>query len=433
MPDPEPARVLCVFETMWDRKQLRACDPAALPALEVIFPEPADEDCRADLDVHAYIDAAVRGDLGRVDGVVTSSDYPGAAVAASIAARLGLAGPSPRSVLRAAHKWVARLAQREAVPEAVPPFALLDPRAADLRPGIPLPCFVKPVKGSFSLFARRVDTQTELEALLRSDGVQEFSEHYVRIFDRLARELAGIDVDAGSFIAEGLLRGAMVTVEGFVARGQVVILGVVDSVLHPGTSSFARFEYPSALPDDVQKRMGEIAERAVRALGLDATLFNAEMMWDRESDAIAIVEVNPRMCGQFGDLYQKVDGTHGYEIALALALGRQPRPRVREGRHAIACSQPLRVFEGARLERAPSAADVAAVEAEHPGAQVWIECSSGQEFGDFSWEDGSSQRYAVLNYGADDRADLARRGRALQARLGFRWSRDRAAAGCRSS
>ena len=51
---------------------------------------------------------------------------------------------------------------------------------------------------------------------------------------------------------------------------------------------------------------------------------------------------------------------------------------------------------------------------------IWRECRAGEDLADFGGEDGASQRYAVINLGGADRADLARRCRAVQDRLGFR-------------
>ena len=352
--------------------------------------------------------------------MITSSDYPGAVVAAALAARLGLSGARPAAVLRASHKWYSRLAQREAVPEAVPRFALVDPFQPTRPLALDFPCFVKPVKGSFSLFARRVENRGELEAFLASPPVREFAEYYVRIFDRLLREFTDFEVGASHFLAEELLAGQLVTVEGHVWDGRVELLGIVDSIVHPENGSFIRFEYPSALPESVQKRMADVAQRTISALELDRTLFNVEMTWDPRTDRVAVIEVNPRICGQFADLYQKIDGISGYEIALSLALGEPPRVRRRAGEHAFACSIPLRVFEPTRIEHAPTPAELAAAEALFPDTLVWSECRSGDILADFASEDGHSARYAVLNLGAPTRAALLDRARALQETLGFR-------------
>ena len=413
-------RVLVLLETHWDRKQLAACAERWRETIDVEFPAPSDVDCPFDFDPLAVVEAAVRGELGRFDGVTSSSDYPGATLAAAVATRLGLPGPRPECVIGASHKYYSRVVQREAAPEAVPAFAAIDPRQPVLEPPLPFPFFVKPVKGAFSILARRIDDAASLQEFLASPTVREFGNDYMAIFNRLVAALTRYQIDGHWFIAEGLLSGDLVTVEGYVCDGRVEILGVVDSTLH-ANRSFVRFDYPSRLPDDVQQRMASIVSRVVAALGLDRCLFNIEMVHAAAHDRIGIIEVNPRVCGQFADLYQKVDGQSSYEIALALCTGRTPRRRRGEGRHAAAASIPLRVFEPMRVERAPDAADLTAAEALFPDTLVWSECGAGDELSDFGVdEDGGSHRYAVINAGGADRDEIGRRADAVLERLGYR-------------
>jgi biotin carboxylase len=413
-------RVLVVFETQWDRKQLEACAGAWRERVEFAFAEPPDADCAWDFDVLGLIERAVSGALGRIDAVLSSSDYPGAATAAAIAARLGLPGPRPERVIAAAHKYYSRIAQRRAAPEAVPRFGLVDPARPEAMPPLAFPCFVKPVKGSFSVLARRVEGPAELAAFLATPAAREFTSHYVHIFDQLVRALSTLARGGRYFIAEELLSGQLVTVEGFACAGEVEILGIVDSGLHPQTRSFARFDYPSRLPAAVQARLADVACRAVRELGLERTLFNVEMAWDPDADRVAIVEVNPRICGQFADLYQKVDGTHGYEVALALSLGERPCVRRGQGPYRTAASFPLRVFEPSCVLRAPGPGGIAAAEARFPGTLVWSECADGEVLADFDVdEDGASHRYAVVNLGAASREELDARLAELAAGLDY--------------
>src|SRR5262249_13591487 len=110
-------RVLVAFETQWDRRQLALCRERWEERIELAFPPPSDADCAWDFDLLGWIERAARGELGRIDGVLSSSDYPGAPAAAAIAARAGLAGASPERVMEAGHKYASRLAQARAVPE----------------------------------------------------------------------------------------------------------------------------------------------------------------------------------------------------------------------------------------------------------------------------------------------------------------------------
>jgi biotin carboxylase len=419
-------RVLVAFPTAWDRRQLAACRECWEGRLEIAWGEPSDADCPSELDPVAWVEENAARWGGRIDGVFSSSDYPGATLSAALAERLGLPGPGAAQVLACAHKIASRRAQREAAPEATADFWGLDPTLPDAPPpGLSFPCFVKPVKGSYSVLARRIDSPAELAAFLARPQVTEFAEHYLRIFRRAFAAWSPLAADpdlAGAwFLAEELLTGEQVTVEGWCAGGEVGVLGVVDSVLHPATRSFLRFDYPSSLPAEVQARMVEIVRRTMRRLPLDRSLFNVELLWDRGSDRIAILEINPRLCGQFGDLYAKVDGVHGYEVALALAVGDAPPPP-RGGTHRVAASVPLRVFEPVRVVRAPGDAELAAAEALFPDTLVWSECAAGDELADFfSGEDGASARYGVLNLGAPDRETLlARAGRVLDT-LGYRF------------
>ena len=157
-------RLALLCPNSWDDVQIARAQGLWQGRYEVI---PYGEDAEGDpaaFDALGFIDQAVR-QLGAkgIEGVTSSSDYPGALVAAAIAKELGLPGPAPSAALRCAHKYYSRLAQQEAVPEATPPFCLVDPARLDERP-FPLvfPCFVKPVKSWFSVLARRVDSFAEL-------------------------------------------------------------------------------------------------------------------------------------------------------------------------------------------------------------------------------------------------------------------------------
>src|SRR5207248_2696609 len=132
--------------------------------------------------------------------------------------------------------------------------------------------------------------------------------------------------------------GKQVTVEGCVFRGEVTIIGIVDSVMYPGTISFRRFDYPSSLPQAVQARMQEIAARFIRSIGFNNGLFNIEMMFDEAADTIHMIEVNPRMCPQFADLMEKVNGVNTYEVLLDIAAGRRPALRRANARYRAAAS-----------------------------------------------------------------------------------------------
>jgi len=413
-------RVLLVCPTSWDERQLEHLPPELATRCELVRDELADEDVRWDFEPEAWLAERAARWRGRLDGVFTTSDYPGALAAAALAAELGLPGPSLASVLASAHKELARECAARVVPEAVPAFQVFDP---DERATWPtrFPCFVKPVRGSFSLFARRIESPHELAELLGSPALSEYRRYVLAPFARFAR-LAGMTRRVDTFLAEELLGGTQVTLEGFVRGGVVETLGIVDTGYHAHAPSFARFDLPSALPASVQAQMQALAARLVPALGLDHTLFNLELFHDASSGRIGLIEVNPRPCGQFADLYAKVDGRHSYALALALALGEPVPPARRPGAWAAAASLPLRTFASVRVRAAPDVARRRAVEAAHAGLLVFSECRAGDELRVApDHEDGFSVRYGILNVGAASRSDLLEKGARVERELGFEF------------
>ena len=413
-------RVLLLLPTQWDLRQLESCRAEWQGEFELALGSPSEQEIGDDFDAPAYAERCAREYAGEIDGVFASCDYPGAALAALVAERLGLPGAPPRAVLRAAHKYYARCVEREVVPEATPRFAWLDPFAAPPRE-LPtgFPCFVKPVKGLFSLWARRVEDSDALARLCANPALREFLARWARTFDALLAPDPEVALGARALLAEELLQGALVTVEGYRQGARLEILGVVDSSVDPRTKSFTRFDFPSRLPPEVQSRMADVARRLIPALGLDATFFNVEMFWSAASDRIAIVEVNPRMVGQFADLYARALGGSSYPDAMRLATGAAPRARPARP-DGCAASLPLRTIEPVRVRKAPAQEQLRALEREFPGAPLlWSECATGDVLCDFDAEDGASIRYAILNLGAGERAQLDARLVELEAALGY--------------
>ena len=399
--------VCLVCPTMWDEAELPAASARAgipyRPHGTDVSEDPAAFDAPSFIEATA---ALVREE--RLSGVMASDDYPGSIVAAALAHELGFPGPSPQAVLRCQHKYYGRLAQRECVPEAVPDFALVDPSNLEASiAALRFPVFVKPVKSFFSLHAGLVRNADELRGV--AAATREHLREFVKPLDQLLRRYAPFAAKGGGYlIAETPLHGVQVTFEGCVFRGEMQAIGVVDSIMFPGTISFASFQYPSALPGDVQARMADIARRFVRHIGFDNGLFNIEMMYDPQADTVHIIEVNPRMCPQFADLMEKVNGVNTYEILLAIAAGRRPVVRREGARFAAAASIVGRVFEDRVVRRVPDASDVASLQARFPDARLKILCTEGRRLSE-ELQDGKSFRYALLNLGGDSREHIAAR------------------------
>ena len=391
---------------MWDEAELPAI-VAGDHARVRTFGTDASEHPQA-FDADAFIEAAVAIIRAEgLEGVMATDDYPGSIVSAAIAKELGFPGPTPRAVLTCQHKYYSRLAQRAAVPEAVPPFALIDPDDLDgSLANVKFPVFVKPVKSFFSVFAQVVRDRRELEAMIVA--TRRHLTEFVKPFNQLVGRYTDFQFDGGYLIAEGVLEGMQVTVEGCAFRGEYSIIGIVDSVMFPGTISFQRFEYPTTLSKANQRRMADIAIRFMRSIGYDDGVFNVEMMFNPATRSIHIIEVNPRMCPQFADLMEKVNGVNTYEIALDIAAGREPVIRRPNARYRAAASFVSRVFQDKWVRRVPARDDLIRFGERYPDARMKVLCREGHRLSE-ELQDGKSYRYALLHLGGDSRDDVLRR------------------------
>jgi ATP-grasp domain len=375
-------------------------------------------------DARRFIDRVVAKYRDRkLAGIISSEEQFGAMIAAVIAERLGLPAADPRAIMLAQHKYYARVLQREIAPEATPrftvfPYTVQRPKQIAFE----FPFFVKPVKATFSILARRTESFAQLRELLTFRPLERFIlEKLIQPFNDLGADYMGFEIDAHHMIAEEVLVGSQVTVEGIVCDGEVMLLGIVDAVMYPGTIAFERFEYPSSLPDGVQARMHALAERLIRGFGFDHGVFNIEMFYDAANDRIRILEVNPRVAYQFADLYEKVDGCNTYDAVLALATGERPTLVKGRGRYGHAASFVLRTFERRRLKAFPDRRRIAALQRRYDDARLMIYIKTGAQLErELKWL--GSYRYAILNLGAPDQPQLFDRYRRVKNELAFEFA-----------
>jgi biotin carboxylase len=353
-------------------------------------------------------------------GVLSNEEQFGAVIAAVIAERLGLPGVPPAAILTAQHKFYARERSREVAPEATPAYTVFSPyvqREEEVK--LPFPMFVKPVKATYSILAKRVDNFAELKQHLTFKPLETWIlKKLIQPAEDLAQRYTQFPLDAHHILGEEVLNGMQVTVDGYVHNGVVKIMGVVDSIMYPGTSAFQRFEYPSSLPQSVQEKMGDVVTRVVKAFGLNQSLFNVEFFYNPDTGDLKMIEMNPRMAYQFADLYEKVDGFNPYDILVALTLGNTPKHSFRQGACNHAASFVLRAFPGSQLKSAPDAEHIKRIRNQYPDARIMIYVKTGSSLArEYKWL--GSYRYAVFNLGAKTSQDLHQRYHQVRSQLPF--------------
>jgi biotin carboxylase len=379
--------------------------------------------CRPRDFVRAAV-AEVRQSGERVHGVVAFDDYPASLLAAAIAEKLGLSGPSLASVVICNNKAWSRLLQKAVAPRAVPRFQIIDPHRT-LRPGdlrLDFPFWLKPVKSSMSYLGFRIGSFAEFEravALSRA-GLPAYTAAFQEFMNMTRPPLpaGAASVRADWLIAEELLGGRQCTLDGLMFGGELTLIGVVDSIRLSNRVSFARFDYPSRLRRTTQENMVEIARRVLRRIGFDNGLFNIEFFVDERGETPKIIEINPRFSPQFSDLFEKVDGTLTHQYVVEMATGERPAVTRRRGRHRIAASCVLRVARDHVVVRTPSDRNIARLQSAIPDTHVYVTTEAGRRLSE-SAQDSYTYRYGLIHLGARDRRDLQRK--LVKAKKLLRW------------
>ncbi len=417
-----PARVLILFGADWDDRLLPRYERSGRYRFHEhgfdLFRFPSNARLMW-FDLWRFVESMVRRYRGRIDAVFSSNEQFGALAAALVAQRLGLPGADPNVLLRTQHKYEARIALREFAPDLCPDFELIPYTITpEQARGLTYPMFVKPVKATFSVLARRCDSAQELIDHLRfKPWEKHIIKRLIEPHNQALRRFPQFQVDSRKMIVEQLLQGRQINVDGYVHEGAIHLLGVADEVMYPGTISFLRFDFPGVLDTSLHDRIRVATERVVRGYGMKHGFFNLEFFIHPETGALKLIEVNPRLAAQLAQFYEWVLGIDTYELGFALA-GNRPLPLRQPPRFGAAASFVWRSFDGSSCPRIPSRSDLDWLAREYPEARLELYPKKGGALQrDLKWL--GSHRWAVLNLPGRDSADLRTRYELICERLGW--------------
>ncbi|MEX2443456.1 MAG: ATP-grasp domain-containing protein [Alkalispirochaeta sp.] len=397
----------CEFHALLTHDELRGVEHFAMDRLL--------STCEARLAAHS----------GSIDAIITLLDFPATELLPILCRRFGVPGPTLEAVLGCNHKYWSRLLQREAAPEAVPPFAVFDPydegSLKRLTEELSFPLWVKPMNSYRSHLGYRVNSLEELH-----DATEVFREQLPRLSDplqdilhraELPQEIANLPEHA--CLAEGIIGGRQCTLEGYALGGEVVIYGVVDSIRESNGSTFSRYQYPSQLPKGVRRRMGEITRDVIQRIGFDNSAFNIEFYYVPKTGKIWLLEINPRASQSHAPLFERVDGESNQAIVVDVARGRTPVVHHRSGPNRVAAKCFVHAFRDAVITSLPSIEHLRQVESEIPGASIALLVHEGTQLSGLLDEDAYSYELADIYLGADSQKELLERRRRCMELLDF--------------
>jgi hypothetical protein len=365
---------------------------------------------QGEVSVPDLVDRAV-GELDAheapVDGIVGFLDFPISTLVPLLARRYGLHAAPLEAVVKCEHKYWSRLEQQQVIDE-YPRFGLVDLDEPRLPDGVRYPVWLKPVKSYSSELAFHVRDDEQLAAAVAEirEGIGRLGRPFEWILDQVDLPPEIAEVGGQACLAEEALSGARAATEGYVRDGEVVVYGVLDSITYPQRSSFLRHQYPSQLPDRVQKRLVQVSERVIDRIGLNWTTFSVEFFLDPTSGDVSLLEINPRHSQSHAELFAHVDGIANHHAMVQLALGRDPELRRGKGPYGIAAKWYHRRFDDGVLRRAPSPEEIARIERDIPGVRLSPVPEVGQRLSELPAQDSYSYELTDVIVGARDEREL---------------------------
>ncbi len=362
-------------------------------------------------DIKKFIDLCFQRieEHGSIDAIASYYDFPGSLLVPVIAQKYKVPGPSLESIMKCENKYWSRLEQGKVISEHIPLFKAFDPfdeKAYDSLGLLP-PFWIKPIKAFRSFLAYHINGEAQFYEIMKEMQrdinfiIQPFQE-FMRIYN-LPAEFTSMKENC---IAESAISGHQCTLEGYVYCGRVVSYGLVDSIREANCPSFARYEYPSSLPQEIQFRMADIARRIITQIGLDNCAFNIEFFYDQTADEVYLLEINPRISQSHGDIFEKVHGASHHSIMLDLATGKKPKTLNNSGNYNKAANFMLRIFERGRVKKAPLEEEINRVKETIPGLEITLKVTEGMHLSDLQNQDSYSFELANIFIGGRDQQDL---------------------------
>ena len=356
--------------------------------------------------------ARMRKIPGGADGLVTYWDFPSSVFATFLANEAGLPYATVPSVIKCEHKLWFRQEQDKAL--GSPGFCGFRPLDEDPLSEVTLdyPFWIKPVVGHSSMLGFLIEGPEDF-----AKACAEIREHiadvtrpfrYVIEHGDLPEDLARLG--ASACLAEEIIsHGEQYTLEGYVRHGEVVVYGIVQSVRDENEHTFSRYQYPASIEPEAARRMEEMTRKVLTQFGFDGSPFNVEFFHDRATGAVRMLEINSRLSQSHADLFNKVDGRAHFQIAVDLALDRDPRWRRGEGAFDVAAKFFLRRTEDGRVTKVPDRAMLDQLAREMPDVEFVPGVSVGDRLSELPEQETYSYEIADLFIGGRDEADLQRK------------------------
>lgn len=323
-------------------------------------------------------------------GVLGITDEP-SLLAALLAQRLGLPGNNPTTIYRIQHKALFTTFMSQYSPYVPETYIINSP--SDIPQHMTYPAFLRPVKGSLSMHAYRINSPDDLAILLPEVFAQQ--RPLLSWTEQFEQEFAGkTDPSIRSFLMQPYLDYPQFTVDGYVYGNDISVLGITSSVYTSDRTSFARFDYPSEIAPSVKKELIALLNELLPNLGYKNSGFNMEFFITHDNHII-VIELNTRLSVQFVPLMrEQYNHTNIYAMAR-ISMGLKPDMKIiHPMKYASSCV--LRTNTDKYVYAVPPEAQIQTLITQGYITNIRILVTPGSRLSDYE-QDSYSYRYALLD------------------------------------
>lgn len=362
---------------------------------------------------------------GSIDGIVAHWDFPTSVLVPILCREYDILSPTLESVLKCEHKYWSRLEQQKVVPEMVPRFCSVDPFAENPLEQVTLdyPFWLKPVKAFSSQLGFKIENAEQFHAAIEEtrQAIRHFGDPFNEALAHAELPPEIRQADGNTCIAEQIISGVQGAPEGTVFQGEFNVHGMIDMPKDEDEMLYDRMEYPSNLPDKVQRQMIDACKRFLEHIGYDNGCFNAEFMWDEENDRLWLIEVNTRISQSHSEMFIMVDGMSNHEVAIDIALGQRPSLPYRQGEFPVAAKCIIPHEQDGIVTRVPSLQELDELRERFPGTKVRLDVDLGMRLSKLANQDKYAYHIGTIYLGAETHEQLTERYHACLEALHFEF------------
>ncbi|MDH5532848.1 MAG: ATP-grasp domain-containing protein [Candidatus Pacebacteria bacterium] len=316
------------------------------------------------------------------DGIIAFNENT-TLFASFIIKKLNLFGPKHSSLIEIQNKesFANKLKDKVYLPQT----NIVSKENIDELKKLNYPIFIKPTKGAFSHGALKINKKSNSKKIIL-DAIDAIK---INNFDKSSNSLS-----LKKFIVQPFINQRQFTLDGFIFKSKIFILGITESIYDEKRQSFIRFDFPIIFKSEINLKLKNIMEDIFQQFSFDNSFFNLEFFLTN-TDEIKVIEVNTRPSISFKNFFDSKYKQGIIEMMILLSLGLKPSLELKDNK-VIGKSFILRKYQDCLIKRKPKNNEINNINSLNPFTKVRIFVKENERLSQLK-QDSYSFRYGLID------------------------------------